>query len=78
MCFKLLQYSEVTGNTLGVSKHVEIQLIKVFKLKSLKEMQILSEILLQYIYNHYCIATCLEKPHALPVILLYWKSLKHR
>ena len=34
---------------------------------------ILSEILLQYIYNHYCIATCLETLHALPVISLYWK-----
>ena len=41
-------------------------------------MQILSEILLQYIYNRYCIATCLETPHALPVISLYWKSLKHQ
>ena len=33
LCFKLLQYSEVTGNAWGVSKHVKIQLIKVLKLK---------------------------------------------
>ena len=33
LCFKLLQYSEVTGNAWGVSKHVAIQLIKVLKLK---------------------------------------------
>ena len=31
LCFKLLQYSEVTGYALGVSKHVAIQLIKVLK-----------------------------------------------
>ena len=43
-----------------------------------KKMQILAEILLQYKYNHYYIATCLETLHALPVISLYWKSLKHR
>ena len=28
LCFKLLQYSEVTGNAWGVTKHVAIQLIK--------------------------------------------------
>ena len=33
LCFKLLQYSEVTGNAWDVSKHVEIQLIKVLKFK---------------------------------------------
>ena len=33
MCFKLLQYSEVTGNAWGISKHVAIQLIKVLKFK---------------------------------------------
>ena len=35
LCFKLLQYSEVTGtcNALDVSKHVAIQLIKVLKFK---------------------------------------------
>ena len=41
-------------------------------------MQIFSESLLQYLYNHYCIATCLEMPDALPIISLYWKCLKHR
>ena len=41
-------------------------------------MHILSEILLQYIYNHnqfyilYCyICTCLDTPRAIPVISLY-------
>ena len=33
LCFKLLQYSEVTGNARDVSKHVAIQLIKVLKFK---------------------------------------------
>ena len=33
LCLKLFQYSEVTGNTWGVSKHVAIQLIKVLKFK---------------------------------------------
>ena len=28
LCFKLLQYSEVTGNAWGVSKHVAINLSK--------------------------------------------------
>ena len=35
LCFKLLQYSEVTGNAWGVSKHVAIQLIKVLKFKGI-------------------------------------------
>ena len=29
LCFKLLQYSEVTGNAWNVSKHVAIQCIKL-------------------------------------------------
>ena len=33
LCFKLLQYSKVAGNALGVSKHVAIQLIQVLKFK---------------------------------------------
>ena len=33
LCFILLQYSEVTGNAWGVSKHVAIQSIKVLKFK---------------------------------------------
>ena len=28
LCFKLVQYSEMTGNAWGVSKHVAIQYIK--------------------------------------------------
>ena len=31
--FKLVQYSEVTGNAWGVSKHVEIQWIKLILIK---------------------------------------------
>ena len=33
MCFKLFKYSEMTGNALGVSKHVAIQRIKLLKFK---------------------------------------------
>ena len=33
LCFKLLQYIEVTGNMWGVSNHVAKQLIKVLKFK---------------------------------------------
>ena len=33
LCFKHLQYNEVTGNAWGVSKQVAIQLIKVLKFK---------------------------------------------
>ena len=33
LCFKLLQYSEMTGNAWGVSKQVAMQLIKVLKFK---------------------------------------------
>ena len=33
LCFKLLQYSEMTGNAWDVSKHVAVQLIKVLKFK---------------------------------------------
>ena len=49
LCFKLLQYSEVTGNAWGVSKHVARQLINALKFKCnrnyitstfVKEMQI--------------------------------------
>ena len=33
LCFKLLQYSEVTGNVWGVFKTVEIQRIKMVQAK---------------------------------------------
>ena len=33
LCFKLLHYSEGTGNAWGVSKHMEMHLIKVLKFK---------------------------------------------
>ena len=33
LCFKLFQYSEVTGNACGVSKHAPIQWIKLILIK---------------------------------------------
>ena len=33
LCFKLFQYSEVTGNALGVFKHTAIQWIKLILIK---------------------------------------------
>ena len=86
-CFKLLQYSEMTDNVWGISKHVAIQYINlimviyVLQQNSHKICISFTNVDVIYYCLHLnfntlisCIAACFETLHALPVSSMYCKS----
>ena len=66
MCFNLVKYSGMTGNTWGVSKHVSFRNLDViYKFLHLNFNTLIN-----------CIATCSETPQALPVTFTVLDEVK--
>ena len=87
LCFKLVQYSEMTGIAWGFSKHVallyKIDYGYITFCNRVSDKICIVDVIYNCLHLSFntlisCIATCLETPHALPVTSLYCKSLKHR